>query len=83
MMDKCPYYEYDEKFEAHICHGCICPKEYVDTCKFEPPSPEDIECYGESVLMGDNFWEDYTDECTGDCGQCNAQFHCSLCDVRG
>lgn len=45
---ECPYYEYDEEFDKHICHASQedeCPKEYVNECKYQPPEYEMYEDY--------------------------------------
>jgi hypothetical protein len=52
-MKECPFYEYDEKFDEHICHAVFgedeCPKEFVYTCKYEPEQDtyEEDDYYGE------------------------------------
>jgi len=53
-MKECPDYEYDEEFDEHICHGCICPEEYVDTCKYKPSSLM-YECTGDCNQCSDQF----------------------------
>lgn len=53
---ECPYYEYDEKFDEHICHASGeeegCPAEFVMTCKYEPQQDiyEEDDYYGEFGL---------------------------------